>query len=380
VIFRFCVLVSVSALLALRVSAQEPTLRFMSPTAETYLSGAVLLKVVIEPAGAESQIADITFFADGRQVCVTPANRPECSWDAGAEIKEHAIRAVARLRSGGRIVANVRTKELGYAETVSVEVVQVNAVVTDDGRFVSGLTRDQFRITDEGEPQRITSFEPTGTPLELVVAIDVSGSMAEAMPDVKLAVRKFLEALGPKDQLTLLAFNDNLFTLTRREGRPEARLRAVDRLSAWGGTALYDVIVRSSELLSRQAGRRALVVFSDGDDQSSQASFEQVERLVREGDATLFMVGLGRGAKMDALKEKMEQLALASGGRALFAERSDRLEKPFAEVIQELSHQYMLGFEPKRDGRWHKIEVQVPNTRYRVRARQGYKAPDGRTQ
>lgn len=374
---------ALAALLAVGTATaqpQQPTIRFISPTADTYLSGPVLLRVAIEPPSLASQVLDVTFFADGRQVCVAESARPECAWDAGATVEEHLIRVVARLRNGGRIVQNVRTKSLGYAEAVTVEIVQVNAVVTDPGgHFVKGLTRDQFRILDEGTPQRITSFEPTGTALELVLAVDVSGSMADAMGDVKQAVRSFMEALGPKDQVTLVAFNDAMFTLARRESNPAVRTRAVERLSPWGSTALYDVIVRSLDILSRHPGRRALVIFSDGDDQASQASFHDVERLVREGDATVFMVGLGRGATNNDLKDKMDQLALASGGRALFVDRSDQLGAPFAAIVEELSNQYMLGFEPARDGKWHTIDVQVPNTRYRVRARQGYKAPEGST-
>jgi Ca-activated chloride channel family protein len=358
----------------------EPTLRFISPTADTYLSGPVLLRVAIEPPTMIREVIDVTFYADGRQICVADGARPECAWDAGPNVEEHLIRAVARLRNGSRIVQNVRTKGLGYAEAVTVEIVQVNAVVTDgSGHFVQGLTRDQFVLLEDGKPRPLTSFHPTGTALELVLAVDVSGSMADAMNDVKQAVGTFMEALGPKDQATLVAFNDAMFTLARRESNPAVRKRAVSRLSAWGGTALYDVIVRSLDMLSRHPGRRALVIFSDGDDQASQASFADVERLVREGDATLFMVGLGRGATNDELKRKMEQLALASGGRALFVERSDQLAEPFAAIVEELSNQYMLGFEPRQDGKWHTIDVQVPNTRYRVRARQGYKAPAGST-
>ena len=371
-------LTAIALLMPPGAHAQEPAIRFVSPTADTYLSGPVLLKVAIEPPVAAGQVVDITFYADGRRICVVPPNRPECGWDAGPNVEERLIRASARLRSGGRIVENVRTKALGYTESVSVEIVQVNAVVTSpDGHFVKGLTADQFRILDEGRPQPITGFHPAGTSLELVLAVDVSGSMADAMDDVKAAAATFLEALGPKDQVTLVAFNDSMFTLARRESNPDARARAVSRLSPWGSTALYDVIVRSLDLLSRQPGRRALVVFSDGDDQSSQASFDEVERMVREGDATLFMIALGRGAKNDDLKGRMERLALASGGRALFVDRSDRLGEPFAAIVEELSNQYMLGIAPQQDGQWHRIEVEVPTTRYRVRARQGYKAPGG---
>lgn len=92
------------------------------------------------------------------------------------------------------------------------------------------------------------------------------------------------------------------------------------------------------------------------------------------------MVGLGRGSRIEELKDKLKQLALASGVRAMFAEHSDELDEPFAEVVEELSNQYMIGFEPQRDGKWHRLEVQVPGRNYRVRARQGYQAPGGTSQ
>jgi Ca-activated chloride channel family protein len=187
-----------------------------------------------------------------------------------------------------------------------------------------------------------------------------------------------LSALGPKDQVTLTAFNDNLFTLTRRETSPEQRLRAVDRLAPWGGTALYDVIIRGLQQLSKQPGRRVLVVFSDGDDRTSHATLPAVEQAVRSSDATLFMVALGRGTRSAALKTSIEQLVDLSGGRALFVERSEELDDPFAEIIEELANQYLLGYESsntKRDGAWREIKLELPGHRYSVRARQGYNAP-----
>ena len=128
------------------------------------------------------------------------------------------------------------------------------------------------------------------TNLVCYLLLDVSESMTQAMPQLKNSVKRFLAALGPKDQVTLTAFNDNLFTLTRRETSTEHRLRAVDRLAPWGGTALYDVIVRGLQQLSKQPGRRVLVVFSDGDDRTSHATLQSVEQAVRASDATLFMV------------------------------------------------------------------------------------------
>ena len=178
------------------------------------------------------------------------------------------IRAVGGLIGGGRAVTSMRTKGLDLVEAVSVEVVQVTAVVHDRGRFIKGLPQSAFRLLEDGVPQKITHFSSEGSPLELVIAVDVSESMTPAMPQLKTSVKKFLSRARPQDQVTLTAFNDNLFTLTRRETTPEQRLRAVDRLAPWGGTALYDVIVRGLQQLSKQPGRRVLVVFSDGDDQT----------------------------------------------------------------------------------------------------------------
>lgn len=367
-------------------SAQQPPappsgleLRIVSPEPDFYVSGPTLLKAEILPNMLATRVAQLLFFADGKQVCnVLDPVAAECTWDAGAEVRPHVFRVVANLIGGGRLVASARTKGLEQVEKVNVDVVQITAVVTHDNRFVSGLPPAAFRLFEDGQPQVIGHFSAEGSPLEIVVAIDVSESMTPAMPQLKNAVKKFLGALGPKDQVTLVAFNDNMFTLTRRETSVAQRTRAVDRLAPWGGTALYDVIVRGVQQLSRAAGRRVLVVFSDGDDRSSHATINAVEKAVRANDATLFMVALGRGVKEAQLKSGIERMVNLSGGRALFVERSDQLDQPFTEILEELSNQYRLGYEstnPKRDGAWREVRIAIPGTDYEVRARQGYRAP-----
>jgi Ca-activated chloride channel family protein len=323
----------------------------------------------------------VLFYADGRLVCtVLDAARAECPWDAGDNVEEHLVRVVADLAGGGRVVATTRTKGLEHVENVTVDVVQVTAVVNDGSRFVKGLPKTAFRLTEDGVPQTITHFSNEGSPLELVVAVDVSQSMAPNMPQLKNAVRKFLAALGPQDQVTLAAFNDNLFTLARRETQTAQRLRAVDRLAPWGGTALFDVIVRGVQLLSKQPGRRVLVVFSDGDDRSSHATIANVETAMRSTDTTLFMVALGRGSREAQLRSGVQRLVTLSGGRGLFVERSENLEDAFAEIVEELSNQYLIGYQssnPRRDGSWREIAVDTPEGGHTVRARQGYRAPGG---
>lgn len=368
---------------SIAVSAQEPlpelSIRVVAPEVDAYVSGETVLKAAVVPAVKALEVTQLLFYADGKQVCnVLDPIAAQCTWDAGDELRPHVIRVVANLKNGGRLVASSRTRGLEQVEKVVVEVVQITAVVTDKGRFVPGLPRGAFKLTEDGIAQTIEHFSSEGAPLEIVVAIDVSESMTQAMPQLKNAVKKFLAALGPKDQVTITAFNDNMFTLARRETSVPLRVGAINRLSAWGGTALYDVIIRGVQQLSKAAGRRVLVVFSDGDDRTSHATIQAVEAAVRANDATLFMVALGRGVKEAQLKTGIERLVELSGGRALFVERSEQLEEPFAEILDELSHQYIVGYEssnPKRNGTWREVKVEVPGTNYSVRARQGYRAP-----
>ena len=354
--------------------------QIVSPPADSYVSDRLVLEARILPAERRSEITEVTFFADGRIVCrTTNVERPQCAWDAGPVVKPHQIRVVATAGSGARVVATRRTREIDVNEAVSVKVVQVNALVSDrSGKFIGGLTADQFRVREDGKPQKILHFEDEQAPLEIVVAMDISGSMGAAIEDLKSAVRQFIARLKPADQVTLVAFNQEMFVLAQRESDQAKLSAAIDRLTAWGGTTLYDVIIQSLDLLSRQPGRRGLVVFSDGEDQSSQATFAVVDRAVRGSDAGLFMVALGRGREQANLRETLEALAEPSGGRALFADRPEQLGDAFAELLNELTHQYLIGFESANtahDGGWRKLEVDLPGTSYRVRARQGYFAP-----
>jgi Ca-activated chloride channel family protein len=364
--------------LALIVSAQTPDsapqLKILSPGEDSYVSGPTLLRASIVPAEAA---ASMTFFVDGRQVCALTRPPFECEWDAGPALGEHQVRAVATLTAGGRAVQTIRTKAVSVTEKVNVDVVQVTVTVSDGrGRFVRNLPRTAFRVLEDGKPQGITHFTSEDVPLEIVVAIDISGSMTPAMPKLKKAVKEFLKDVPNQDLVTLLGFNDSIFTLTRKAGDVAERSRAVDRLAPWGSTALYDVILRGVEMLGRQTGRKALIVFTDGEDQGSHATINDVERRLQSSDVTLYMIGQGRGVTLDALKKVMERLANPTGGRALFTDSIDELHDSFADLLDELSNQYLLGYEPintKHDDVWRKIKVEVDG-HHEVRARQGYRA------
>lgn len=355
-------------------AAQAIKLEVLSPTDEAFISGSTWLRAAVEPKGAASSVV---FFVDGRLVCTVAAAPFECEWDAGRKVAEHQVRVVANLVGGGRIVRTVRTKALGFTENVDVDVVQVTVTVSDGhGHFVRGLPRASFKVFEDDRPQAISHFASEDIPLELIVAIDISGSMTPAMPKLKSAVKEFLGAVPPADQVTLLGFNDNIMALTRKATDPAERVKAVDRLAPWGSTALYDVILRGVDMLGRQVGRKAMVVFTDGEDQGSHATIADVERRLQASDVTLYMIGQGRGVTMEPLKKIMTRLSTPTGGRALYTDRIDELRGAFTDLLDELSNQYLLGYASTnmaRDDAWRRIRVDVDGHRD-IRARQGYRA------
>ncbi len=351
-----------------------PVLRILSPEAGTYASGAVMVRGAVEPPSAE--VERMTFFVDGRQVCTVEAPPFQCEWNAGSQLREHIFRVVAYLKVGTRLAETVRTRGSEYVEAVDVDMVHVTVTVHDGNRFVRGLPREAFRVFEDNVPQPVSHFASENIPLELAVGVDVSGSMTDSIDGVKENVKRFLSALRPVDRVTLVAFNENFFILSRPSATLDARIKSVDRLAPWGMTALHETIIRSFDLLSTQAGRRGLVVFTDGDDTSSRVTRDAVQRRAESSDAVLFMIGQGRAMDSPGLKSLCEWLADRSGGRAFFPREPEDLRTTFDSIIEELSSQYLITYAPPSaslDGAWHQIRVEVGDGRYSVRARQGYR-------
>ena len=372
-----CAATVIAAVLVLGSAAGQtppPSLRILSPPDGGYVSGEVVIRVAVQPE--DTSVERLEFFGDTRLICTVKARPFECSWNAGAQLREHSVRVVAYVAGGRRLVASVRTKDLPIAEEVDVDLVQVTVVVLDGTKFVRGLPRSAFRVFEDDVRQPISYFGSENVPLELLAGVDISDSMTGAIDQVKQVVKRFLSALRPIDRVTLVGFNENFFLLTDPSRDLAARLSAVDTLAPWGMTALHDVIIRSFELLGKQPGRRGMIMFTDGADTASHSTAEAVERRAESSDAVLYMIGQGRAVEMPTLKTLCERLARKSGGRAFFPPSVESLGETFDQIVEELSNQYLITYPPpsqKRDDTWHRIRVEVADGRYKVRARQGYR-------
>jgi Ca-activated chloride channel homolog len=365
-------LVLLFALVSLNAAPQDaPRVVIHAPSEDDYVSGVITIAASVEGVRPDF----VTFYADGVARCRLGAPPWVCRYDAGDTVREHHLRVVAELSGGRRLTASRRTKAIDYAERAEVDAVLVPVSVRKDGRFVKGLRAQDFRILEDGRPQEITFFGAEGLSLELIVTMDVSGSMEDDMPAMREAVKAFLRALRTEDRVVVAAFNTAFFVVSGRDAQQNVRLRAIDRLTAWGGTALFDALVRSADLLQRRPGRKAIVVFTDGDDQSSRTSAEAAERRMESSDAILYVIGQGQGGRNPDLRSRLQRLARVSGGRSFFTSDITELRGAFAEIVEDLANQYAIAYTPERppDDSWRRIDVEVRGN-YDVRARQGYRA------
>ncbi len=356
-------------------AAPAPTLAISEPADGAPLLGEIAITAVLRPADIRD--VDLLITVDGRELCRLQQPPWSCRWDAGRELREHHVRVVATLPDGRRLVANRRSQGLDVNETVDVAAVQVPVIVTDaKGRFVRGLKKESFTLVENGQPQRIVTLTDESLPLELIATVDISTSMERAMPEVRAAVKGLLGRLREGDTTTLLGFNETVFVLVEREGDAALRAAAVEALVPWGGTAFFDATIRSLDLVGQKAGRRGIIIFSDGDDRHSVGRRDESLRRIEEGQIVIYTVGFGDGASAE-FRQTLQAFAEASGGRAYFPRRAEDLDAAFGSILDELSHQYILSYVSTAppDGSWRTLEIRACDG-CQVRAREGYRAAE----
>jgi VWFA-related protein len=280
---------------------------------------------------------------------------------------------------------------------VETDLVEVTATVLDgDGRTVTTLTASDFAVREDNVPQEIALFAlDNRMPISVTVLIDTSGSMVDKLDDVQDALRHLVSALKPDDEIALLRFSDGVTLAADFGARPDAVARNIDRLSARGGTALFDAVLEGLETLERGRNRKkALFVITDGNDNSSRSRRADVTEAVTKAETIVYCLGIGHGARgsfgHDVLDKSdtvdirtLNAIAEPTGGRAELLENAHRgkvdlVDQAVASMATELSQQYTLGYYPTnaaKDGTYRRITVMTANPRFTVRARKGYRTP-----
>jgi Ca-activated chloride channel homolog len=259
-------------------------------------------------------------------------------------------------------------------------------VTTRSGELVTDLSRDEFVIVEDGQPQSVQQFAPalavdqdSLSDLHPGLLLDTSGSMERDLSLARTAAIRFLNLLPASEDITLVDF-DSEVRVTRYPQRDFPRM--VERIRSRkpkGQTALYDALGVYLDGASGQSGRPVLVIYSDGVDSGSRLSFSEAIDLLKVSRATVYAIGLldHSGSRMQS-RMQLERMAETTGGLALFPHALDDLDAFYARILREIRAQYQLGYvsaNTAADGRWRRVEVKVTRPGVKVRARQGYYAP-----
>ena len=355
-------------------------LEVVSPRESDYVTGSVAIEARLVPLAAERQIARMMFYADGTLVCTVTQRPFTCAWNAGTTIRARLVRVVAELQSEKRLVHTFWTKGIEQTQSSSVSAVQVPTTVTRaGGEFVRGLRPADFAVFEAGAQQRVSGFAAETTDVTLVLAVDTSSSMEKSMAAVKEQVKAFLAPVPAAWPTTVMSFDHSVYTVARPGTAGPERERSIDALKAWGGTALYTAIAEGIRQVSSTIGRKAVVVFTDGDDRDSAIGANELRRTIEQSDAAIYFVAAGEASRPGPTLSLLEKLAEISGGRVVHGRSTEALRQAFAQVRDEIRNQYLLTYVPAKlepPGTWRPLSVKVACDGCRVRARSGYRVDD----
>jgi len=264
---------------------------------------------------------------------------------------------------------------------VNSDLVVINATVLDkDGKFVSGLKRADFKVLEDGAEQKVSSFGAEETPFAAAITIDTSGSMDTRLTLARSAAIEFLGGLRDEDVAAVYNFDYKVDQLQDFSGGRDLPQKAF-ALHAKSMTSLNDAVLRAADdLAKRSEKRRAIVVLSDGGENSSRASADKALNHALVAGATIYAVNMseeepGRDLVGSGI---LKNFSDKTGGQYISKPGGQSLRDAFTAILEELSHQYTLAYVPTnraRDGKWRAIDLKLSRPEVTVRSRKGYRAP-----
>jgi VWFA-related protein len=287
-------------------------------------------------------------------------------------------------------------KQRPYTLNVDVNLVVLHATVVDKkGHIVNDLGKDSFRIYEDGVQQRLSVFSHADVPVTMGIVIDDSGSMREKRAAVNAAAVTFVKTSNPQDQAFVVNFNDVYYLDTPGDFATniEDLRAALDKIDSRGGTALYDAVYASLDHLKLgNRDKKVLLVITDGEDNASRYTLDELMRYAQKSNAVIYTIGLLgslepgglfklRGSGTRHAKKVLENLAQATGGQVYFPKALDSVETTCVQIARDIRNQYTLAYYPtneKKDGTFRQVRIDIQGANHNgltVRSRPGYFAP-----
>ena len=308
-----------------------------------------------------------------------------------------------RVQTGLAVGTLVITQLVATAQQptfrAATELVNLNVTVVDGSAHpVAGLTRDQFEVFEDGVQQELKFFAPGEMPLDVAILLDTSASMAGTLPLVQSAAQRLVNALKADDRAAIMSISNGLRILHAFTSDKAAAIAAIRGTKAAGRTPLYASIYTALRELDKERRafdvprRQAIVVLSDGQDTASGFGFDELIASVRRQAVPIYTIAPRPSSTIKAQREsvfgettheqdfELRKLAAESGARAFFPVALHELAGVYADIANELAHQYSLGYQstnPAHDGEFRRIGLRVLAPGVKWRTRTGYIALPG---
>ena len=259
---------------------------------------------------------------------------------------------------------------------VESRLVEVYATIRDqNGRYLDGLPRDRFELKDNGEVQPLKVFESNADKFSCAVLLDTTASMAAALPAVKNSVVHMIDQLREEDRVAVYSFSLNLNQLVDFTTDKAAAKQAVLRTRAAGSTALFDAVSELARDMAPRPGKKAMVVFTDGDDNASLLNVKSAVARAKKAGVPVYAIAEGDALKSNDLLKELKDIAEMTGGQTYQAHKTSEIAGIFESITGDLQHTYMLAYQapPSSDRRWRTIELTVSGLKGgKIRSKEGY--------
>jgi len=265
-----------------------------------------------------------------------------------------------------------------------VDEVTLHATVVDDkNHLVTDLTRGDFTVFEDSQPQKIISFRREDIPVAMGIVIDNSGSMREKRQAVNAAAVNFVKSSNPQDKVFVVNFNEDYFLDQDYTASIPKLKDALERIETRGGTALYDAVVASADHLKKSGllEKKVLLVVTDGEDNASRESLEQaIRRLQEENGPTVYTIGLLGEEHNKRARRALRAMAEETGGMAFFPQGLAEVDAITQQIAHDIRNQYTIGYKPSKpqsEGGFRTVKVEANAKGYKrlqVRTRSGYYA------
>lgn len=266
-----------------------------------------------------------------------------------------------------------------FSEQIEVNLVELPVAVVDaGGAAVVDLEQDDFRVLEDGKPQKITSFGfSSNLPISVGILVDHSGSMKARLDGArKAAIAFFQDIISPRDRAFFGAFAWDPSNISPFVSNVEVlKSQVVSMPEAEGGTALYDAIVSGLYRFRTVSGRKALIMVSDGEDTVSRLTYDDMLKYVRAARVPVYFIGIGISSLNFTATSRMRSIAAETGGVAYFIKNVDDLTSTYEALEAELRSQYLIGYyaeSTRKDDKYRSVEVQTTREGAKVRTIRGY--------